>query len=669
MESSNTHIDEEALKRENKAEQNNALLEIRDNAQLEARDNALLETRDNAQLEVRDDALLETRDNALLEVRDGRYGWIVCFAAFVNSVIVDGVVFLFGILLLELQGHFKDVSKAKFASVGSVLNGTYHIVGPLVAVLINKFGCRAVCMAGSLISTIAFCLSTLSPNVEVLLFTYSIVGGFGFGLLSMPGLMMVGYYFNKRRATATGIAVCGSSVGTLVFAPFTNYLIEMYGWRGAQVIIAGVVLQGVISGALLRPLASTISKSGVSNKDKKYVRSSFKRSSECEAEYIPNEINSNLDGNYKSRQGDLRDFEGLNDGLLLSHKNMEAAESMANNNIAVEKQTLDEHNITTLTISSKITEVMDEMFKAEVHQSVECLTEFKDKVISKEAKELLDYEVDILEQYSPENYGLAEKISVTNDETEDANGFENESVSDTDKTTERSNRSINSSKAITLLCNAMKKHLLMFGLLKYPPFLIYVISCFILNIGILLPIFFLPDFAVKQGLTSKQASLIISAVGIANVISRVLCGILSDMKWVDRLLLNNVTLIIAGGATVLCPLYDSFEALLIYAAVFGFSIAVFVSLRTIIMIDLLGIERLTNAYGILTFFQGISGIIGGPIAGALYDGSGNYNYTFYLAGVTIAVAGVMNLPLKRLANYLDKKKNMCNPVATSLNHE
>ena len=90
--------------------------------------------------------------------------------------------------------------------------------------------------------------------------------------------------------------------------------------------------------------------------------------------------------------------------------------------------------------------------------------------------------------------------------------------------------------------------------------------------GLLLPIFFIPDFAVKQGLTSKQASLIISAVGIANVISRLVCGFLSDLKWVNRLLFNNVTLIIAGVVTVMCPLYQTFEALIIYAAVFGFSI-------------------------------------------------------------------------------------------------
>lgn len=41
----------------------------------------------------------------------------------------------------------------------------------------NKYGCRVVGMAGSLIGAIAFVLSTFSPNIEVLIFTYGILGG------------------------------------------------------------------------------------------------------------------------------------------------------------------------------------------------------------------------------------------------------------------------------------------------------------------------------------------------------------------------------------------------------------------------------------------------------------------------------------------------------------
>ena len=66
--------------------------------------------------------------------------------------------------------------------------------------------------------------------------------------------MTDGYYFDKKRAFATGIAVCGSGIGTFVFAPLGSYLVEEYGWKGANVIIGAIILNGVVFGAIFRPL-------------------------------------------------------------------------------------------------------------------------------------------------------------------------------------------------------------------------------------------------------------------------------------------------------------------------------------------------------------------------------------------------------------------------------
>lgn len=46
-----------------------------------------------------------------------------------------------------------------------------------MSALTNKYGCRVVCIAGSVIAATAFALSTLSPNVNVLMLTYGVMGG------------------------------------------------------------------------------------------------------------------------------------------------------------------------------------------------------------------------------------------------------------------------------------------------------------------------------------------------------------------------------------------------------------------------------------------------------------------------------------------------------------
>ena len=48
--------------------------------------------------------------------------------------------------------------------------------------------------------------------------------------------------------------MCGSGLGAFIFNPFSKFLIDEYGWRGAILIEAGIILNCVLCGALFRPL-------------------------------------------------------------------------------------------------------------------------------------------------------------------------------------------------------------------------------------------------------------------------------------------------------------------------------------------------------------------------------------------------------------------------------
>lgn len=127
-------------------------------------------------------------------------------------------------------------------------------LGPVVSALANKYGCRAVCIAGGIFASVAFVLSTFSESVGMLMLTYGVMGGFGFGLIYLPAVVAVGYYFETKRSLATGIAVCGSGFGTFTFAPLASYLLANFDWKNANLILAGLILNCVIFGALMKPL-------------------------------------------------------------------------------------------------------------------------------------------------------------------------------------------------------------------------------------------------------------------------------------------------------------------------------------------------------------------------------------------------------------------------------
>lgn len=78
--------------------------------------------------------------------------------------------------------------------------------------------------------------------------------GLGFGLIYLPAIVSVTCYFERLRSLATGIAVCGSGLGTIIFAPIIDYTVREYGWKITLLVLSVTVLSAVLFGILLRPL-------------------------------------------------------------------------------------------------------------------------------------------------------------------------------------------------------------------------------------------------------------------------------------------------------------------------------------------------------------------------------------------------------------------------------
>ena len=67
-------------------------------------------------------------------------------------------------------------------------------------------------------------------------------------------LLVVQYYFDKRRTMATGLVTTGASVGVMFFSIFTRTLLNHYGWRWTLRIEALICLIGGAFGFIFKPL-------------------------------------------------------------------------------------------------------------------------------------------------------------------------------------------------------------------------------------------------------------------------------------------------------------------------------------------------------------------------------------------------------------------------------
>lgn len=185
------------------------------------------------------------------EMPDGGYGWVVVFASLVVSLIADGLSFSFGLINTELLSYFGE-SPSKTAWISSLFFSVPLLMGPIWSNLVDKYGCRKMTILGGLVSAIGFGLSSLCNSVEMLMVTFGIISGLGLGIGYVTAVVSIAFWFDKKRTFATGIGASGTGIGTFLYAPLTQWLIDNYGWRGATLILAGTMLNACVCGALMR---------------------------------------------------------------------------------------------------------------------------------------------------------------------------------------------------------------------------------------------------------------------------------------------------------------------------------------------------------------------------------------------------------------------------------
>ncbi|KAA0203882.1 hypothetical protein HAZT_HAZT009622 [Hyalella azteca] len=203
-----------------------------------------------------------------------------------------------------------------------------------------------------------------------------------------------------------------------------------------------------------------------------------------------------------------------------------------------------------------------------------------------------------------------------------------------------------------------------FSLCTSPTFQVLASSGFLSLMSLFIPYAFLPafinqrweEFGFKDEEEAEQSStFLMSLIGICNTIGRVICGWVADRPKVDAILVNNLALIIGGAVTILLPFITNVSLLYGYGIVFGLSVAVFASLRSILLVELLGLEKLTSSFGLLLLIQGVAACLGSPIAGGFVDLTKSFDVSFYVFGLTYAISGAMCIPIRKIKRWEDTR--------------
>ncbi|KAK6111760.1 Major Facilitator Superfamily protein [Brugia pahangi] len=513
-----------------------------------------------------------------IPIVDGGWGWVVVVASFFIHVFADGIVYSFGILLEIIMKEF-DVSNAKASMIISLLTGLTLGMGPIASAITNKFGCRVTTILGSLIATTGCATSYYATSVEYLMVSVGCVMGIGFGLMYCPAIVIVSMYFEKKRSMATGIAVCGAGVGTVVFAPISEALIKI-SWRTVFAVYTVIVLMCSLCGATFRSLTFVAVEDETK---KKKVLEEDEKNGFVEMDEENGPLSTTLLASHN--QQDINDVEEANG-------KSERSKSLASNISHGRSRRFSESTGFIAVKDVFYTGSMNELPQTECHRSLTSLNIKDDKLNLKEE----------------------EKISKTRGIL----------------------RTMEKMTNISLLAN--------------PIFLLYAISNLLTSIAFNSPLVFLPSHATNLRLTPTQSASVISAFGIMNTIGRILVGLISDRKLPckygkdraqNRLWIYVSSLTLCGLLTAGVLFCHGYITLAMYSGLFGLTLSSYVCLTSVLLVDLIGIEKLTNAFGLILLFQGIGTVIGPPISGQLADLTGSYNMSFVFCGVALLISGLM----------------------------
>ncbi|KAL1455086.1 hypothetical protein WDU94_009205, partial [Cyamophila willieti] len=715
-----------------------------------------------------DDVLSYCEYNEIPPPPDGGYGWVIVIASFLCNMIVDGIAYTFGVFLNEFVRAF-DEGKGKTAWVGSLLSGMYLSCGPVVSALANKFGCRTVCIAGSIIGCAAFALSTLCQNVNQLMLVYGVMGGIGFGLIYLPAVVCVGYYFETKRSLATGIAVCGSGFGTFAFAPFAAYLLSEFDWKGANLILAGLILNCAIFGALMRPLEANRSSSHkpLLQRMADEKRFQMERGSIGGSYFIVQLPDGSMEKRMKMPINvDPGVHSSFNLDQLVPGTPITPVPTMAVLPTITEVKAPEQSGSSNNSNTSSAAELKNDKKKdIKIQEGVEEVKEEEDVKDSEEPSEEVESPVDDVDEKKevkssiPRNasqpaftthvQGLHKNGSVPNfdrirktsaseryrptlgpikvskpnvnsngdlrkslhlrlsnaniggsrNNTNDENMWSKTDIDQDGVSFSASKQSIRqpkkdyirpmarkdifysgsivnlpeyqSQKSLTTYrqsvmsiprysrsavnidtadqdiekeggddcsCCALPESfksvlgsMMDVSLLKDPVFMLIGVSNIFGMAGLYVPFVYLVDAASVAGIESNKASFLLSIIGITNTFGRVIFGYIADFPSVNSLLLNNLCLVVCTISVGAIPICSSYFHYVIVAVFFGTAVSGYISLTSIILVDLLGLDKLTNAFGLLILFRGAAAIVGSPLAGAVYDATNSYDIPFYMA--------------------------------------
>ncbi len=167
-------------------------------------------------------------------------GWTVVTATSVLLAIGFGTIYALPTLAMPLERAL-GVDRTGLSSAFAVAIAVAFLSGTVTGLLSDRVGPRPVVLCGvaSVVFGLAATAAAQGPAEFVVRFGLPV--GLGVGMIYVPSIAAVQRWFLRRRGLASGLAVAGIGVGTIVVPMLTAHMAAEAGWREALLSLAVIV--------------------------------------------------------------------------------------------------------------------------------------------------------------------------------------------------------------------------------------------------------------------------------------------------------------------------------------------------------------------------------------------------------------------------------------------
>ncbi|XP_061381756.1 monocarboxylate transporter 13 isoform X2 [Danaus plexippus] len=568
---------------------------------------------------------------------DGRWGWCVLVGATLVNILIPGTIKSFGVLLVEFNDVFNS-SPAASSGIVALCYFLYSSLGPISSILSVKWSYRTVTLIGGCFAAFGMIFSSWAFSITYLYFSFGAMVGTGAGLAFPPTVYIVTSYFVRLRGLANGICMSGSAFGSIILPPILRILLETYGYKGAVLILGGIMLNVWAAALLFQPVEEHMVKKYKEAEDDGPQLEPF-------IEEEPDEITENPkltltpDQDEKLQNGSppMRERSFLDEKFSPNRSDFARSASVAHvphaENSRLRKISTPippKHGLQS--ISSKISNHLPSN-----PSLLESVPEGKpSRVNSQEAfgKKLV---VPKTPKRSPSTSSFqymstpfhGSTLSAFEKPSEFASQFSLKSVTD-------------SLAPISYCCGCKKSKedeskkepskYFDLQLFKDPIYLVILISNCTCAISYTNFIILVPSYAKECGFDKARGAYLLSIISALDLVGRIGGSALSDVVTTPKRYFFITGLLLSGISLAMIPLVTTYSAISAFCCIFGIASGINVGVTALVMTEMLGTERLMSSYGISLFMNGILQLVGPPVCGIWFEYTKSYRSLFVTLG-------------------------------------